>query len=1042
VRGPAQLTTVTNGTYRIGARGVIAKRYGFTKLATTVQDQGGTVAFYGEPKGLFSTGTELCVRGYRNLYTWNTIESVWYDRGTLSPFTGELTTMFHDQRAQPVCDHAELGSYRGFVSVAMRQYDELQASTDFSIEFRCETTAGEMVLQTTIANADDSAADMPHAARIATCTGKFLIAFVEDDAAGPVDLRIYQYPTATPTTAPTLAQSHADLYNASSQRNTRYYDIIALDDGNYAYAYIEQTSQDIEVHIRDSSHASQATLTINAAAGGNVPYDYVSICQDVDNARLYLIAVANATEPTVHQVEMWALDDTNLTALWGPINLYTIDGSGGEFVFSLGCVAGIPTGAVAERAVGVWGIYDADQNDSEGNSQTFHSWRIDNRSTAIDGSTLDDRDSVYNALLRTKPWVVANRFYMGAASAMNSSGNDSQCVIDLGVTGGTGNRPHAIVGMYDVGVAPAKTGTSATNDATRFGSANSVSIVSSVARFGSVSVAYDLGSTSVDQVRFASDLVALDYTAKPLNAQTTHGCQLIGGGLCEWYAGITTQELGSPTTPVIAATRTFNGTGVLSNSTAYQYRVMWEGYDERGNWHRSPSSASVTATTGASDDTIDIIVPAMGTSNSIINTRSTSLVVYRANSDGVYVRISDAIRAIPNADTYFCDVYRDIGGTDVGESIYTEGGAELAAVAPEGADIMAIGPDRVWLSGFYRRDRVQYSKKANPGTANEDAIAPEFNDSFALIIPGGKRCTGIALLDDKKVVFTNDEIYAVAGFGPDDGGAQDDFSGLQRVSSDAGCIEPRSVVDFPGGVAFQSEAGIYALTRSLEVVFIGEAIAHIITTNPTITSAVLVPKQTHLRFTAVDSSGDTIIIVYDYAAKVWVSWIPLTSASAALDVIGACVHADIYYVLEKDGTVWKEDSSTYYDDVNNYPPLTIELSWLQSQPNGWQRARNVAMLGQRKNPHDLTMSVYNDFETTASQSVTWSATTIAAMADPDAREQLVLRIKRQKASSHKVKVVDAAGTGTTTAQGYTCAGFTFEIATKAGVAKTGSQGRN
>ncbi|MEE9546951.1 MAG: hypothetical protein V3V65_05575, partial [Hyphomicrobium sp.] len=701
------------------------------------------------------------------------------------------------------------------------------------------------------------------------------------------------------------------------------------------------------------------------------------------------------------------------------------------------------------RAVGVWTVWKS------GATAGSAVWRIDNRSTDVLGLNLDDRNSVYNAAQRTKPFWKNNRCYVVGFTTGGKVAADASVLLDLQITGAVGTRIHQLVGVYDVGVAPIAGAPALANKSVEIGSANNVFPEATVCRFASISAAFVIDTELTplsDLARYAGDMVELDFSEAPVSVTATHGSALVGGGVCEWYSGVTSEELGYAMPPMIVdTTAAVDPAGALPVGV-FQYMATWEGYDEHGNWHRSvptPPFSGVTLAGPPAENAIDVTFLSLGPTNGFVNARNFGVVLYRAETDGVFERISDAIRVIPNAADYFCDVYRDLGTGDLGPPIYTQGGAEVAAAMPEGAAIATVGPRRVWLSGFFRRDRVQYSKKATPGTANEDAIAPEFNEAFTFVLPGGKRCTGLAIMDDKTVCFTADEVYVIAGFGPNDGGSNNDFSGLQPVSSDAGCIEPRSVVSVPGGVFFQAAAGIYVLTRNMELSFVGESVQGTLDAYPVVTSAVVVPGETHIRFTcktpASAAAQAAVVIVYDYGVKAWTTWAPKTAGGVALDIIGATLHKGVYYILETNGTVWQEDSATFRDDGLAFVELRIETSWFQTKPNGWNRVRSIVAMCQRQDHHNLTMSIAHDFEDiggAATQSYTWPEATISEMPDPDAREQVLARVQRQKATATKVSVHDSISASTTTGEGFTCAGFTFEVTPKRGLVKVGKQQRN
>jgi len=1036
VRAPAVLTKATNAEFL--KDGALTKRHGFTKLATTVVGESGRPDNQGNCKTLFSTGTELCIRGHRSLYTYCDVESSWLNRGPISPFTGELETMFHDQRSYDAGDTWIHGNYIGYIAHSQRQPDE-SSTIEHKMHFRSTTTDHQVLIADEVFATSSDLADLPHAPKMSACTGKLLAAYLEGaTGASTATLRIYQYPTATPTTAPTAAVAQSNVWHYT-YKGMRTYDIIQMSNGNYCYAYINHTTRDIEVVINDSTHSNVASATISTTD----PYELVAL--DHNSSQIYVLAVAQPGEGT-RQVELHGLADTNLASNFGPINLYTIPAD--EAVYSLGVKQGVNS-AGATRVACTWTIWDAGSNDSKGNTLSLtEDWALDNRSTNTSGANLDDRHRAYNVFQRTNPFWEENRCYVVAATSSGATAADSQVILDLDPQSGAGARPHRLAGMYDVGVAPITGAVAAEGLTTRLGSANSVYETSSgskVYRHMSTSVAYVIADSTTDIARYSQDRVEYDFAKVSTNAIVNRGCALIGGGQVDWYAGVATEELGYAMPPVILQLTPQNtGTGSLSGSTTYSYQVQWEGYDERGNWHRSQPSPTLSKATGAGDDAMDVTCTSLGGTNRI-SRRHMALVVYRSDADGNYVRVSDPIRAIPNTGSaWYCDVYRDLGTGDDGEVVYTQSGAEVGAIAPEGARIAMVDGRRVWLGGFYRRDRVQYSKQANPGTANEDAIAPEFNEAFSFILPSGKRCTGLARLDSKVVAFTADEVYIIAGRGPDDGGRNNDFSGLTTISSAAGCMEPRSVVTFAGGVLFQSKAGIYLLSRDLRLSFIGDAVSDELTSYPTITSAVAVPKRTQVRFTCLNAAADgSIVLVYDYGAKAWTQWEPKDSGGSELALVGGCIHNDVYYVLEADGTVWKEDSSTYYDDATQFAPMEVELSWLQAaRQSGWQRVRELAALCARKDPHDLKISIYQDFETSPSQTYTWTEAIIATMAQPAVRLQPVMRVQRQKCTAIRARIEDIESGSTSTGQGYDLVGFMLEVQEKRGAVKAGSMQRN
>ena len=383
-----------------------------------------------------------------------------------------------------------------------------------------------------------------------------------------------------------------------------------------------------------------------------------------------------------------------------------------------------------------------------------------------------------------------------------------------------------------------------------------------------------------------------------------------------------------------------------------------------------------------------------------------------------------------------------------GEVLYTVSG-EIEGVIPSGSKLVTYANDRVWLGGFYRADRLAYSKKITPEGASLQKIAPEFNEAFVLTTPANAPITGLSSLDDKIVAFTKDHVYVVAGDGPDRTGANNTFSALSLVSSDSGCIDSRSTVEFPGGVMFQSKSGIHLLGRNLAVQFIGEPIRDITNIYPVITSAVAVPDKTQVRFTAVTSEdiGATgVIVVYDYRVNQWMYWSIAGAAGANIAFAGATMHKDSYYAVEPDGTLWKEDALKWKDEADNiYYQMSIKTAWLQAaQQSGWQRVYRATALCEQKGVMSMRMSVANDFNSTTSQVASWDDTEIATFPEPP-RVQPMIHVKRQQCQAIQLYINDevpTGGVGATTGEGFTIAGFSLEVGLKSGMVKVSKQQRS
>ena len=384
-----------------------------------------------------------------------------------------------------------------------------------------------------------------------------------------------------------------------------------------------------------------------------------------------------------------------------------------------------------------------------------------------------------------------------------------------------------------------------------------------------------------------------------------------------------------------------------------------------------------------------------------------------------------------------------------GKLLYTTGGV-IENVIPEGARYCRLINDRLWLGGFAGEERLQFSKSITPPTTADPKIAPEFNEGFSVASPGDLTFTAVEKMDDKVVVFTEDSIYVVAGTGPNSQGAANNYSPLTVVSSDTGCIDGRSTVLTPNGVMFMGKSGIHLLTRGLGVQFIGEPARDITNEFGQVTSAVLVPKKTQVRFTLIPEGATAFsrtpgtILVYDYRVNQWMNWDVEDGGPEPVGFGSACLHNDVYYAMDAHGQVWKQDETVWLDDVDKYYSMKITTAWLQAaQQSGWQRIYRATALCEKVGVMGLTMTVENDFLQNDPQVVTWADPDLSSFPNTPVMQPMI-HVRRQKCQAVRITIEDIPDpSGLASAgQGFTIAGFTLEVGLKRGMVKVAKAQRS
>ena len=176
------------------------------------------------------------------------------------------------------------------------------------------------------------------------------------------------------------------------------------------------------------------------------------------------------------------------------------------------------------------------------------------------------------------------------------------------------------------------------------------------------------------------------------------------------------------------------------------------------------------------------------------------------------------------------------------ETIYTAGNV-LAADAWPNFDDFVVTSNRLFAIGDANKGTIFYSKLF------EENIAPEF--SASLVIPLGRSRTlqAAGKVDDKVLIFTEDEVFAIYDTGPDNTGANGDFI-VDRLQTAFGCTDPRSILEIPEGLCFYSSRSqqFHIITHDLQIVDIGRPIQDASQHITGFHGGVVVPDEHELRW--------------------------------------------------------------------------------------------------------------------------------------------------------------------------------------------------
>lgn len=453
----------------------------------------------------------------------------------------------------------------------------------------------------------------------------------------------------------------------------------------------------------------------------------------------------------------------------------------------------------------------------------------------------------------------------------------------------------------------------------------------------------------------------IDYSADIANQSEIISDNLLVAG-AQLYAGDQVRffEHGFLYNPDELFVRTTNmsstGTSIFvpGSGNTYNWVAIFTYEDGSGNKHRSGISKqlSMPLTGGTGWDHVDILVPMLNTTAKYEG--ATTVELYRTTANGtIFYKVSEQdstlTYSIPynNKENYFILIRDDVPDSELedNELLYTTGG--VLENTPVGACQMVESyNNRIFLGGMEDNPDLLHYSKITTGVG----VPAEFNDTLNLEIPkAGGRLKSLKKMDDKLIIFKERAIYMITGEGPNNLGEQDNFIEPQLISSDLGCKFPNSVVYMPKGIMFMSQKGIYLLTRSLGLDYIGapaEDYNHL-----TITKAVTVSKKDEVRFQADD--GPTI--VYNYFLNMWYT------SSIQRGVSSTLLGDDFYLATVKD-QVFKQTSTTA-SFGGSMVPIKLETGWLSfAGIQGFQRVYRMLLLGEYKSPHKLQIKIAYDYD--------------------------------------------------------------------------------
>lgn len=439
------------------------------------------------------------------------------------------------------------------------------------------------------------------------------------------------------------------------------------------------------------------------------------------------------------------------------------------------------------------------------------------------------------------------------------------------------------------------------------------------------------------------------------SSEIANALHLTGGQVWE-YDGLKPVELGFHVWPENIVVTTATGSGSLAAAT-YNYVFTYEWTDNQGNLHRSAPSIPVTQVTTTSSSTNTIKVPTLRLTYKT-SPNPVRIVGYRWSSlQQVYYQFTSITSPVINDPTVDNVTITDAAADSsiLGQTLlYTTGGV-IENIAPPASIDSALYKNRLFLIDSEDKNLLWYSKQVIENTP------VEMSDLLTIYVAptsGAQGSTGkmtcVSAMDDKLIIFKKDAIYYLTGTGPDNTGANNDFSDPIFITSAVGSSNPRSIVLMPNGLMFQSDKGIWLLGRDLNTTYIGAPVEQY--NDATVVSAQIIPGTNQIRFVL----DNNITLMYDYYYGQWGTFNNTFAISGTL-------YNSLHTYLNSYGQVFQETIGSYLD--GSEPVLmSFTTSWVNiAGVQGLERFYEMLLLGTYYSPFVLNAQIAYDYNISTKQ---------------------------------------------------------------------------
>jgi hypothetical protein len=415
-------------------------------------------------------------------------------------------------------------------------------------------------------------------------------------------------------------------------------------------------------------------------------------------------------------------------------------------------------------------------------------------------------------------------------------------------------------------------------------------------------------------------IVRRDVTPLQIRLATAplRGGAVVANSLAYDWDGSSLVEQGFTEPPAVPVLAEAAG-GVLDTTALYTYQVVYEWVDGLGRLHQSTPSPAASFTLTGANRQFDVTVKNLH----MTRKPNVQIALYRSLGDGNLLYRVTEVANDPGSDTQVVNDNNADATISSNGVLYTDGG-ELPDVQPPPYEVFAIHQDRQFVAHIDRQGSlIRYSKPfvSFRGIQHSDALEISID-------PGGGDITGMVSAFGLLWVFKVDRVFAIAGEGLDNTGNGQNYARPRLVTSEVGCLDHRSLVTLPDGLAFLSANGIVKLEQGGQVNRIGQRVKYHVGTDMVSADtdefprAVTIPRDDQ----AIWFFPDGPALVYNYHRDRWSTWTNHLANDAVV------VDNELFIVNGDSGgddaqvRVRASDYNDYVDDIttSDNVSLTVE----------------------------------------------------------------------------------------------------------------------